>query len=247
MHFLIVNDDGISSPFLPVMVHACAKAGHCVTVCVPETQQSGKAHAYTIEKPILGRQVDMPETDEAWVLEGTPADCCRIALMSIAKDVHAVISGINVGYNTGMAVYVSGTVGAAREAVFQLKPGVAVSAEKQTPTDTLEFLADWAVEMTEKLVLRGAPPMTVCNLNAPPIPAAALKDKVLSPLNRAPYKDSYERRVSPRHQTYFWLSPLAQEPPFPGTDQAYLDDGHPTCTFLTIDGSDQSEFTSYLV
>lgn len=90
-------------------------------------------------------------------------------------------------------VYVSGTVGAAREATFLHKPGIAVSAEKQTPHDTLEYLSDWAVEMAEKLVTRGAPELTVCNLNAPPIPCAELKSQVLCPLNRAGYRDSYEQ------------------------------------------------------
>lgn len=100
--------------------------------------------------------------------------------------------------------------------------------------------------MAEKLVTRGAPELTVCNLNAPPIPRAELKSQVLCPLNRAGYRDSYEQRISPRKQTYFWLSPMKQDPPLPGSDQAYLDAGHPTCTFLTIDGQSQEEFADWL-
>ena len=53
MHFLIVNDDGINSPFLPILTQAVKRAGHRVTVCVPATQQSAKAHAFSIEQPIL--------------------------------------------------------------------------------------------------------------------------------------------------------------------------------------------------
>ena len=99
----------------------------------------------------------MPDADEAWAIFGTPVDSCRIGAMNLAPDADAVISGINLGYNVGMSVYVSGTVGAAREATFLHKPGIAVSAEKQTPHDTLAYLSDWAVEMAEKLVTRGAP------------------------------------------------------------------------------------------
>lgn len=246
MHFLIVNDDGIDSPFLPILSQAVKRAGHRVTVCVPATQQSAKAHAFSIEQPVLAQRRDVPGADEAWALSGTPVDCCRIGVMNIAPDVDAVISGINLGYNVGLAVYVSGTVGAAREATFLHKPGIAVSAEKQTPLDTLEYLSDWAVEMAEKLVRRGAPALTVCNLNAPPIPRKELKAPLLCPLNRAAYRDSYEQRESPRHQTYFWLSPMQQEPPSTGSDQAYLDAGHPTCTFLTIDGQSQETFADWL-
>ena len=244
MHFLIVNDDGITSPFLPILTQAVKRAGHRVTVCVPATQQSAKAHAFSIEQPILAEKREVPDADEAWAIFGTPVDSCRIGAMNLAPD--AVISGINLGYNVGMSVYVSGTVGAAREATFLRKPGIAVSAEKQTPHDTLAYLSDWAVEMAEKLVTRGAPELTVCNLNAPPIPRAELKSQVLCPLNRAGYRDSYEQRISPRKQTYFWLSPMKQDPPLPGSDQAYLDAGHPTCTFLTIDGQSQEEFADWL-
>ena len=56
MHFLIVNDDGINSPFLPILTQAVKRAGHRVTVCVPATQQSAKAHAFSIEQPILAEK-----------------------------------------------------------------------------------------------------------------------------------------------------------------------------------------------
>lgn len=133
MHFLIVNDDGINSPFLPILTQAVKRAGHRVTVCVPATQQSAKAHAFSIEQPILAEKREVPDADEAWAIFGTPVDSCRIGAMNLAPDADAVISGINLGYNVGMSVYVSGTVGAAREATFLHKPGIAVSAEKQTP------------------------------------------------------------------------------------------------------------------
>ena len=128
MHFLIVNDDGINSPFLPILTQAVKRAGHRVTVCVPATQQSAKAHAFSIEQPILAENREVPDADEAWAIFGTPVDSCRIGAMNLAPDADAVISGINLGYNVGMSVYVSGTVGAAREATFLHKPGIAVSA-----------------------------------------------------------------------------------------------------------------------
>lgn len=66
MHFLIVNDDGINSPFLPILTQAVKRAGHRVTVCVPATQQSAKAHAFSIEQPILAEKREVPDADEAW-------------------------------------------------------------------------------------------------------------------------------------------------------------------------------------
>ena len=104
MHFLIVNDDGINSPFLPILTQAVKRAGHRVTVCVPATQQSAKAHAFSIEQPILAEKREVPDADEAWAIFGTPVDSCRIGAMNLAPDADAVISGINLGYNVGMSV-----------------------------------------------------------------------------------------------------------------------------------------------
>lgn len=103
MHFLIVNDDGINSPFLPILTQAVKRAGHRVTVCVPATQQSAKAHAFSIEQPILAEKREVPDADEAWAIFGTPVDSCRIGAMNLAPDADAVISGINLGYNVGMS------------------------------------------------------------------------------------------------------------------------------------------------
>lgn len=246
MHIILVNDDGISSPFLPYLVKAAKAAGHRVTVCAPASQQSAKAHAFSIEQPVLAKSCPMEDADEAWAIEGTPVDCARIGMMSIAPEAEAVISGINLGYNVGLATYVSGTVGAAREAVFMRRVGVAVSTEKTCGPDTLAWLAAWAVQMAERLVKRGAPDHCVCNLNAPPIPASELREPKLCPLNRACYLDGYERRVSPRGQTYFWVQPIGLDVTNEGSDQYWLDHGHPTCTFLTIDGAGQEQFASYM-
>ena len=60
MHFLIVNDDGINSPFLPILTQAVKRAGHRVTVCVPATQQSAKAHAFSIERRFWRRSAKCP-------------------------------------------------------------------------------------------------------------------------------------------------------------------------------------------
>ena len=40
MHFLIVNDDGINSPFLPILTQAVKRAGHRVSAI--STAQSDK-------------------------------------------------------------------------------------------------------------------------------------------------------------------------------------------------------------
>lgn len=249
MNVLLVNDDGFDSPFLHILCRAVAARGHRVTVCAPANQQSAKSHSYTISSPILAHRRSMEGAEDAWAIEGTPVDCCRIGFMNLCTPKpDLVISGINCGYNTGFAVYVSGTVGAAREAAFQGIPAMAVSAEYETPGETLAFFADWAAALGERLVHYPAPPFAVCNLNVPPVPVAQLKEPRMCDIDQSQYKDSYEHRLSPRGTEYFWLTPLAQDQPLmPGRDRELLERGHITCTFLTPEcAAEQQSYTDLL-
>lgn len=135
MHILLVNDDGISSEALQLQCRAFAARGHRVTVCAPSSQQSAKSHCFTIATPVTVHEMQFEGADSAWAVDGTPVDCTRLGLMSICESdpVDLVVSGINYGYNAGLAVYVSGTVGAAREAAFQLCPALALSMGVGTP------------------------------------------------------------------------------------------------------------------
>ncbi len=247
MNVLLVNDDGIDSPFLLPLIAAASARGHRVTVCAPATQQSAKSHSLTTSAPLMAHPRQLPGAAEAWAVEGTPVDCTRLGLQAIGPAPDVVLSGINLGYNVGLAVYVSGTVGAAREAAFRSVPALAVSAEPHTPADTLQAFSAYAVKMAERLVERGAPPLAVCNLNAPPVALSSLGKPVLCPLHKALYQDGFEQRRSPDGQLYYWKTAgLHEYPPTPGSDLDWLKKGHVTCTFLTVDGMDQERFQSYL-
>ena len=246
MNILLVNDDGFDSAYLHTLCRSAAARGHHITVCAPAMQQSAKSHAFTVSQPLVAHKRSMEGAAEAWAIEGTPVDCCRI--MSICeKKPDLVISGINNGYNTGFAVFVSGTVGAAREAAIQGIPAMALSAEYQTPPETLAFFADWAIQVGERLVDYPAPAFSVCNLNVPPVPMYELKEPKMCGISHTIYKDTYERRKSPRGDDYFWLTPLDQDyESTPGSDQEWLQKGHITCTFLTPDeGVDQGKYADF--
>ena len=60
-------------------------------------------------------------------MDGTPADCVRLALDHLTPGVDWVLSGINAGGNLGADVYHSGTVAAVREGVLHGVPGIALS------------------------------------------------------------------------------------------------------------------------
>ncbi len=248
MNLLFVNDDGISSGSLHLLAR-CAKArGHHVLVCAPATQQSAKGQSLTINAPIITHQVDLPCADEAWAVEGTPADCTKLGLKMLSfRPVDLVISGINEGHNAGMAIDVSGTVGAAREAVCHGVAALAASAEVDTPDETLNVFAEWVITLAEKLHQSPLPPQTVCNVNVPARPLHELLPPMMARVSRAMYHDSYERRISPRGVTYFWSLPVeGYDPAEEDTDLYLLEKGHITVTMLQPDAAKQAAFEHIL-
>ncbi|KAI0100247.1 survival protein sure-like phosphatase/nucleotidase [Nemania sp. FL0031] len=158
MHILVTNDDGPpgpASPYVHSLVRALQKAGHIVSVCLPDTQRSwiGKAHMIgRTVKPVYYRppvSYDTlddgtpqgtihrlpsrgPDAVEEWVLvDGTPASCAQIGLHHVFRErgpVDLVVSGPNFGRNsTALFALSSGTLGAALEAAVCRHRSIALS------------------------------------------------------------------------------------------------------------------------
>ena len=232
MHFLLTNDDGIDAIGLKALSAAITQAGHTVTVCAPQSQQSAASHHLTLNAPLMVQEVPW-EGGEAYALGGTPADCARIGKLLSGRPIDFAFSGINNGENAGTAIFYSGTVSAAREARMCGLPAMAVSIMTGADWNTLLRLGRLAVDIAEKTDGKELPRLSILNLNAPAIPADQWKPLHLAPLSDACYLDSYERRVSPRGQSYFWLEAgLKIEPHRPGTDMALLNDGCPVLSLV---------------
>ena len=113
MKIVLTNDDGIDAPGLDTL-NRCVDQRVDIIIVAPQNAQSGIAHRVTTREPLRVNQLE-PNRHS---VEGTPADCARIALKVIAPDADWLISGINAGANLGSDVYNSGTVAAAREAAI---------------------------------------------------------------------------------------------------------------------------------
>lgn len=122
MHFLITNDDGINEPGILRLVEVAEQFGR-VTVVAPDRGWSGCGHQTTTDRPLR-----IQNQREGWfACDGTPADCVRLGLRAICPEVDWVLSGINPGGNLGVDMVMSGTVAAAREAMYLGKPAAAFS------------------------------------------------------------------------------------------------------------------------
>ena len=82
------------------------------------------------------------------------------------------------------------------------------------------------------------------NINVPDLPRAQWKAPVYAPLSDAGIRDGYDRCYADRPGTYFWLQEGCEsEPPAEGSDEWYLNEGHPALTLLSGMGSEpQADF-----
>ncbi len=242
---LLSNDDGIAAPGLLAAYEELAKIGG-VTVAAPAENQSGVGHGITYREPIMVSTID-PLARAAgpqgpWHrIEAKPATCVRLALASLlASRPDLVVSGINRGDNAGLSIYVSGTLGAAREAAFDgipsiaasqvTWPGMAKGAEGYRPGAAL--LARVAGEVLK----RGLLPGTFLSLN---VPAGEIKGVRVVPHSLRTGLNQFERRLNPEQETYFWNIWTEPADPDPGTDAGSLREGYATVTPLRIDATDR--------
>jgi len=119
---VVTNDDGIDAPGIETLARLASEWGE-VYVVAPDRERSGMGHSITSRGPVLVKEVG----ERRWSTTGTPVDCVRIGLKCFAPDADWVLSGINRGGNLGIDVYMSGTVGAAREAAIHGFRAIALS------------------------------------------------------------------------------------------------------------------------
>jgi 5'-nucleotidase len=190
MKFLLTNDDGIEAPGLAALGAAAGRLGEPVVVA-PLDAVSGCSHRVTTHQPL---RVTQPRVGH-YAVDGTPADCVRVALHGVAPDAAWVLSGINAGGNLGADVWHSGTVAAVREAVLHGWPGVALSHyhRKGRPIDWKRASA-WVLPVLRDLLARPPERGTFWNVNLPHLePGAPDPEVVFCRLDPTPLPLSFRR------------------------------------------------------
>lgn len=189
LQFLLTNDDGVDAEGLLALRAAAETIGRATIVASADCH-SGGGHRVTTHSPLR-----VTRRDEAcFTVNGTPADCVRLALDRIVPETDWVLSGINHGGNLGADVYMSGTVAAVREAALHGKPGIAVSHYHRKGIDPLDWprATRWAAVVLRELVSRPRETGTFWNVNLPHLPAGAPDpDVVYCPVDLSPLPLSY--------------------------------------------------------
>jgi 5'-nucleotidase len=156
-----------------------------------------------------------------YAVAGTPADCVKIGLKALAeRPVDLVVSGINRGANIGINILYSGTVSAATEAVILGLPSLAISLDSHHDAD-YAFAARFARKMAA-FVLANPMKNVAINVNVPAIPEEEIQGVVVVRQGKARLLESFEKRVDPRDNIYYWLAGETQVTEDEGIDSDFM-------------------------
>ena len=205
MNILITNDDGISADGIIELAKEISTIAN-VYVVAPDTQRSATGHSITIHNPIMVKEAYICENIKAYSISGTPADCVKVGIEGIFKDINIdlVLSGINNGPNLGTDVIYSGTVSAAIEGFILNKPSIAVSyndfnIKREVYSEAAKHVTTIINNIKDNLDL-----LNDCILNVN-IPNTEAKGSRITTLGERKYDNVMEERVSPFGQKYYWI------------------------------------------
>ena len=221
MHFLLTNDDGLHAPGLAALVQAIRlRPDATCTVVAPSTEQSQCGHRVTTREPITVTQ----QAADRYAVDGTPADCVRIALFALGLAPDFVVSGVNAGGNLGQDLHISGTVAGAREAAFHGLPSAAFSHYliKDLALDW-PCIAGWTHAVLDELLAQPLADAEFWNVNYPHLPAGQLDlpPRVTCHPCRAPLNVSYETtHLDAQVSTHRYSATYASRPVGPDSDVA---------------------------
>ena len=204
MRILLTNDDGIYAKGIEALYLALIQE-HDVTVVAPETEQSAVGHAITWLDPLRVDTVYRNGSFFGYALNGTPADCVKIAIAELMNPPpQVVVSGINLGANVGVNVIYSGTVSAATEAAVYGVPSVAMSIDSFKPADFSAATA-FLQRLLTVIEKEGLPEGVSLNVNIPNVPAQDVHGVRITHQGKKKHLERYDRRIDPRGHVYYWL------------------------------------------
>ncbi len=234
MRILVTNDDGIYSPGISALARVASRFGE-VRVVAPDVEQSSMGHAITATRPLYYKKSPITfEGLEAYRVNGTPADC--VALGSHLWDkVDVVLSGINMGSNLGNAMWHSGTLAGAKQAVLLGMKGIAFSTPTGKGEPDFEALEPFVEESLSKLL--ELPKLCLINVNLPPSP----KGIKWTRQSVRQYDGRVVAGQDPMGRKHYWFTVVPLEAAEEGTDRWAVEQGYVSITPLRLDLTNEQE------
>lgn len=203
---LISNDDGITAPGIQALIEVAKEFGE-ILVVAPDSPQSGKGHAITLNDTLRANKMSL-SWGEGYACSGTPADCIKLAVNVISKGrtPDLIISGINHGSNASVNVLYSGTMSAAVEGALENIPSIGFSLLDHSINADFTTSKEIAKKIIPE-VLKSTIPENVClNVNIPKLPIENIKGIKYCRQAKANWEEEFDERIDPSGNPYYWLT-----------------------------------------
>ncbi len=203
----LTNDDGYASRGMEAMIRIARKFGHVIVVA-PETPQSGMSHAFTMLSPLFIRKVRDDANVEIYALSGTPVDCVKAAFdhLLAGRKVDLVLSGINHGANSAVALLYSGTMGAAIEGSFYGCPAIGLSLTDHADDADFSAAEIWGERIVRSILEKQAETPLCLNVNIPAGPLETIRGIRICRQAQGLWREHFVCRQDPRGRDYLWLT-----------------------------------------
>ena len=205
---LVANDDGISAPGIRNLIRIMNDFGDVVVVA-PDSPQSGKGHAITIEATIRCDKVTIEKGPQIeYSCSGTPVDCVKLAVNQLLnRKPDLCVSGINHGSNSSINVIYSGTMSAAVEGALEGIPSIGFSLLDYAHNADFSEAEQYIRKITKQVLESGLDDGVCLNVNIPKrIAGEEIKGLKVCRQANANWEEEFEERIDPKGRTYYWLT-----------------------------------------
>lgn len=204
---LITNDDGIVAPGIKALIDVAKQHGDVVVVA-PDSPQSGKGHAITINDPIRLKKVDLFEGIDSYECSGTPVDCVKLAKNVLLKDrdIRLCVSGINHGANSSINIIYSGTMSAAMEAALEGIDSVGFSLCNHSFDADFSGAKVYADKVIASMLQQPLEGCKLLNVNIPDLKPEDIKGIKVCKQAGGTWVEEFQEGVDPRGEKYYWLT-----------------------------------------
>ena len=176
-----------------------------VAIVAPQSEKSGCGLSITWTVPLHIHPVSWEKNTPAWTINGTPADCVKMALaVLLNRKPDMIISGVNKGSNAGKTVLYSGTVGGVIEGAFKGIPGIAFSfCDFEVPP--MAITKKYIFPVIKHFLDHPMTPGTLINVNFPYNAKDGIKGFKMARQGKSYWKESPDKRLHPEGVPYYWL------------------------------------------
>lgn len=203
---LVTNDDGITAPGIRHLVEFMNEIGDVIVVA-PNSPQSGKGHAITINSTLTFEEISLDGPQKDYSLSGTPVDCVKFALDKIlTRRPDLVVSGINHGANSSINVIYSGTMSAAVEAGVEGLQAIGFSLLDFSWDADFSQAKEYIQNIVRKVIENRLPKGVVLNVNIPKLLKEEIKGIKVCRQANAKWEENFDERINPHGKKYYSLT-----------------------------------------